>query len=184
VNRVERLLHAYGKFVELPWDQHLAGAQRVWFAVHDKTDERRIRARLTEFELATRRSDHEWLHVDLTNAFGEWLAHQEYRESYFESPEDLDLLYPEFEAHVVKRVRQVMTSEGATGTSLVAVSGIACLFGFIRASALVKAIEGDIRGRLLVFFPGEYQDNNYRLLDARDGWNYMAVPILAADGAD
>ena len=39
-----------------------------------------------------------------------------------------------------------------------------------------------IRGRLLVFFPGVYEQNNYRLLDARDGWNYHAVPITASDG--
>ena len=33
--------------------------------------------------------------------------------------------------------------------------------------------------RLLVFFPGSYEDNNYRLLDGYDGWNYLAVPITA-----
>ena len=38
-------------------------------------------------------------------------------------------------------------------------------------------MERDVRGRMVVFFPGEYVDNNYRLLDARDGWNYLAVPI-------
>ena len=31
---------------------------------------------------------------------------------------------------------------------------------------------------------GEHADNNYRMLDARDGWNYMAVPITAHDGAE
>jgi len=38
-----------------------------------------------------------------------------------------------------------------------------------------------VEGRLLVFFPGEYHPENhtYRLLDARDGWNYLAVPLLA-----
>ena len=34
-----------------------------------------------------------------------------------------------------------------------------------------------IQGRLAVFFPGAYAQNHYRLLDARDGWNYLAVPI-------
>jgi len=43
-------------------------------------------------------------------------------------------------------------------------------------------VESSIRGRLLVFFPGEYENNNYRLLDARDGWNYLAVPITAREG--
>ena len=49
------------------------------------------------------------------------------------------------------------------------------------------ALEPDraqIRGRLVVFFPGHLERSNYRLLDARDGWNYMAVPItLHSEGA-
>ena len=36
---------------------------------------------------------------------------------------------------------------------------------------------GTYFGRLVVFFPGQFEQNNYRLLDARDGWNYLAVPI-------
>ena len=36
-----------------------------------------------------------------------------------------------------------------------------------------------VPGRLVVFFPGSYEDNNYRLLDAYDGWGYLAVPITA-----
>ena len=57
------------------------------------------------------------------------------------------------------------------------------LFGLLRASHLLKLVERDIRGRLVVFFPGHKDNNNYRLLDARDGWNYLAVPItLHGDG--
>jgi hypothetical protein len=47
---------------------------------------------------------------------------------------------------------------------------------------MLKEVVKDIRGRLVVFFPGEYEDNNYRLLDARDGWNYLAVPITLHNG--
>ena len=68
--------------------------------------------------------------------------------------------------------------------TVVAVQGIACLFGFIRVSDVVNAVEASIRGRLLVFFPGEYANNNYRLLDARDGWNYLAIPITPYQGAN
>jgi len=64
--------------------------------------------------------------------------------------------------------------------TVVAVTGVASLFGLMRVSRLMEMVEDSIRGRLLVFFPGEYADNNYRLLDARDGWNYHAVPITAA----
>ena len=27
---------------------------------------------------------------------------------------------------------------------------------------------------LLIFFPGSYENNNYRLLDGYDGWNNLA----------
>ena len=53
--------------------------------------------------------------------------------------------------------------------------------GFSRISEILPMVEGDMKGRLLVFFPGVYEQNNYRLLDARDGWNYLAVPITASD---
>jgi hypothetical protein len=55
------------------------------------------------------------------------------------------------------------------------------LFGFLKISELLPLIEADVKGRLLVFFPGVYEQNNYRLLDARDGWNYHAVPISTSD---
>ena len=42
----------------------------------------------------------------------------------------------------------------------------------------------EIKGRLLLFFPGEYDGNNcYRMLDARDGWNYLATPITCHEGS-
>ena len=61
--------------------------------------------------------------------------------------------------------------------------GTASLYGFARVSLILKQVEADIMGRLVLFFPGEYENNNYRLLDARDGWNYLAVPITTREGA-
>ena len=66
---------------------------------------------------------------------------------------------------------------------VVALTGVSSLFGFVRVSELVGALEPSIRGRLVVFFPGGYENGNYRFLDARDGWSYRAVPILASEGA-
>ena len=63
--------------------------------------------------------------------------------------------------------------------TVVAVTGVASLFGFTRISQVLPLVEPHVRGRLLVFFPGVYENNNYRLLDARDGWNYLAVPITS-----
>jgi hypothetical protein len=42
---------------------------------------------------------------------------------------------------------------------------------------LISAVERHIKGRLLVFFPGTKEENNYQLLDARDGFNYLAQGI-------
>ena len=66
--------------------------------------------------------------------------------------------------------------------TVLAITGVASLFGFLRISEILPMVEAHVRGRLLVFFPGVYEQNNYRLLDARDGWNYHAVPITASEG--
>lgn len=181
MNRVDRLLRRYERFVMIPWPTDLAGVQKVWFVVYDKTDELRLRTRIDEFELATRKAGHGWKLCDLTGCFARWMADQEYREGYFESPEDLDMLLPDFVEQVVDEVSSVLKAPDAGPDTVVALMGIACLFGFARVSDIVQRVAPPIRGRLLVFFPGEYEDNNYRLLDARDGWNYMAVPITAEE---
>ena len=183
MSRTGLLIERYAHFVNLPWDTSLAGAQRVWFVVYDKEDERRMRARLDEYAIATEKAGHAWTHCDLTDAFADWMAAQEYRVAYFEAPEDLELAMPDFVEDVVSTVKAKLEGEGAGPTSVVALSGIASLFGFMRVSALVKALELSISGRLVVFLPGVHENNNYRLLDARDGWNYMAVPITAHEGA-
>ncbi len=98
---MERLIERYERFISLPWDRNLAGAQKVWFVVYNKTDERRLGRRMENFELATRSAGHGWVHQDLTDSFPQWMAGQEYRTSYLESPEDLALLMSDFEARVV-----------------------------------------------------------------------------------
>ena len=182
MGRIDKLAERYGSHIALPWQKDLAGAQRAIFIVYDKTDERRLRARMGLFELATTKARHRWLPCDLTGAFADWMAGTSYRDSYFESPEDLELkLEEEFLEHVSNRVRAVLQGPNADDGSVAAVYGVASLFGFVRVSGLMNAIESDVRGRIAVFFPGEYEDSNYRLLDARDGWNYLAVPITSQD---
>ena len=182
MGRIDRLAECYRRYIALPWQKDLAGAQRTIFIQYDRADERRLRARMPLFKLATKEAGHGWIESDLTAAFAEWMAALDYRESYFESPQDLQLkLDDEFLAHVAGRVHQALTGPEADDRTVVGVYGIASLFGFVRVSELMKAIEGDVRGRIAVFFPGEYEDGNYRLLDARDGWNYLAVPITAQE---
>ena len=176
--RVEALAEQFGRHVATPWQRTVAGAQRVIMIVYDKELERTLRARKIAFETAAKQAGHDWHEVDLSDAFARWIIGDEYREDYFAAPDDLQLkLEAEFPEFVAERLRSVLTQHDVTETSIVAVFGVAALFGFTRVSHILKLIEVDIRGRLVVFFPGQFEQNNYRLLDARDGWNYLAVPI-------
>lgn len=182
-SKVSKLIAAYRQHLGVPWQAGLAAIQRVIFAVYDKSDELRLRAQVEEFALATQQAGKQWLLIDVTNAFPEWMAVQEYRDAYFESPEDLsgyqngELI--EFIASLIEQLRVRFTEEAGPDT-VVAVLGVGSLFGLARVSTIVEGIKDAIPGRLLVFFPGEYttSDHNYHLLDARDGWNYLAVPLL------
>lgn len=180
MSRIEMLIRNYANFVALPWEQRLSGVQRVWFAIYDEHDERRLRAKLGEFELATKQAKHGWHVLDMTDAFAEWLADNPYRENYFFEPEYLDKNALEnFHNHIRQKVEAALQHAAVNENTVVALLGVGSLFGFTKVSRLIEDVEGQIRGRLLVFFPGERDNNNYRLLDARDGWNYMAVPITA-----
>lgn len=185
-SKVSKLIAAYRQHLDVPWQAGLAAIQRVIFAVYDKSDELRLRAQVEEFALATQQAGKQWLLIDVTNAFPEWMAAQEYRDAYFESPEDLsgyqsgELI--EFIAYLIEQLR-ARIADAAGPETVVAVLGVGSLFGLARVSTIVEGLKDAIPGRLLVFFPGEYTpgDHNYHLLDARDGWNYLAVPLLPHD---
>jgi hypothetical protein len=179
MNEIERLLQAYDQFVRIPWDRSLAGAQKVWFVIYDPAQERRLRMRISDFEVATRNAGHDWVLFDLTDSFAHWLAQHDYRDAYFEDPEAMDLALEDFAAVIAEQLVATLSGPAISDQTVVAVSGLASLFGLTRASKLLRAVDSAIRGRMLVFFPGQHDGSNYRLLDARDGWNYLAVPISA-----
>jgi Domain of unknown function (DUF1788). len=185
MGRIEQLAEKYKQHIGLPWQQTVAGAQRVIMIVYDKELERSLMARKEAFAMATRDERHEWSEVDVADCFATWMASEEYRDAYFESPDDLQMkLEVEFAEFVAARIKSVLDRDDVTKHSVVAVFGVGALFGFTRVSSVLKLLEPAIKGRLAVFFPGTYDQNNYRLLDARDGWNYLAVPItLHSSGA-
>src|SRR6476660_9384834 len=89
MSAIGRLLSNYSHQVRLPWSANLSGKQRVWFAVYPPSEERRIRARLPQFEALTLEANHGWVVVDLTCVLPEFLAAHKYRESIFQKPEYL-----------------------------------------------------------------------------------------------
>jgi hypothetical protein len=182
VDRAESLLEAYREQVERPWRRDISGPERVWIAVYPPEIERRLRAKLAEFGVATKDAGYGWRHIDVTRSFSDWLAAHEYREAYFENPDDLKTALPGFAAEVERDLRETLKSGDDPERTVVALSGIGALYPMAHVSTLIQRVATDIRGRLLVFFPGTLEHGNYRLLDARDGWNYLAIPITIPEG--
>ncbi len=177
-NRLNRLITSYTNHINIPWVNGLSDEQRVMFAVYHKEDELKLRARVEEFKLATENANHNWLQFDLTNLFPEWMASQKYREEYFEDPESLSSKYKKFAKQSVSKLAEELDGKVDENT-LVTLVGCSSLFGFTSVAGFVKTLSEHVPGRLLVLFPGEYIENTYRLLDARDGWGYQATAITA-----
>jgi hypothetical protein len=163
----------------VPWRDDAAAAQRVIFCVYNETEELRLRAKVDEFEIATRTAGHDWALFDLTETFPDWLASQRYAKSYFQKPNLLSTLLPKYLTYIETEFATFLQDRGAGGDFVVALKGVGSLFGFLKVKEVVDKLAPMVKGRLLVFFPGSYEDNNYRLLDGYDGWNYLAVPITA-----
>jgi Domain of unknown function (DUF1788) len=176
MGKIEELALKYERHIKAPWPRTVAGAQRVVIVVYDKELERTFRARKADFQQRTEGAGHRWLEFDCTPCFAQWMAAEEYRENYFEEPEALTLkLESQFLDWVAERFRAVLRA--GDSETVVAITGAASLYGFLHISDLVRSVEHEIQGRLVVFFPGSKDGNNYRFLDVRDGWNYLAQGI-------
>lgn len=184
MDRVSALLAQYRTQLSLPWRRDIAGAERVWLAVYPPELERMLRPKIPEFELATKAAGYKWRQVDLTRAFSTWLVGQEYCEAYFQDPDLIAPALDGFSNTVEAEIRETLSASEVDDQTVVALFGVASLFPMARVSTLVQRAAHDVRGRLLVFFPGALERGNYRLLDARDGWNYLAIPIQIPEGTN
>ena len=179
MTEIKRLIQSYSKFIAIPWRSDVAAAQRVIFCVYNENDELRLRAKIDEFEIATRQSGHGWAKFDITDTFAIWLSRQRYAKSYFQKPNLLPTLLPKYLDFIEYEFKGFLSGNDVTKGSVVALMGIASLFGFLKVKEVVDKLSPVVEGRLLVFFPGSCENGNYRLLDGYDGWNYLAVPITA-----
>jgi Domain of unknown function (DUF1788) len=180
---VDRLADEYGRQIAAPWSRDLAGAQRMLFVVYPKEHERRLRAKRALFALKTKEAGHAWREFDFTTVFPRWLAASDYRDYYFESPDDLAIkLDAEFVVHAAAELRGAMNGQAVDASTVIGVFGAGSLYGLARLSRILREVERDIRGRLVVFFPGHHEGSNYRLLDAGDGLNYLAIPVSVSEG--
>ena len=168
----------------LPWPENVSGQERVLMVVYPPSEERRIRRLVEsgEFAQEVRALHHGWSSIDLATAFSRWLAGNEYGERLLLHPErmwddkgDIKGLEEYLVAQVCK------ASAGDDANSVFALLGCGGLFGLFSVSRLIGLVAERVPGRLVAFFPGEYDaaHNSYRLLGAKDGWGYLATAITA-----
>ncbi|NBK25544.1 MAG: DUF1788 domain-containing protein [Spirochaetia bacterium] len=179
MSRVRDLVKAYDEFISLPWQEEIAASQRVIMCIYDEQDELKLRAIKDEFGIVTTHAGHQWLEYDLTDAFPRWLMANPHAQKSFARPNLFNSLLHTFKTHVVEDFTSFIDKHAPGINHVVALTGIGSLFGYLKVKDLLDAIAPMVKGRLVVFFPGSYEHNNYRLLDAYDGWNYLAVPITA-----
>jgi hypothetical protein len=179
-SKVDNLLAAFEKVLNEPWKGTLSGQERLWFLVYDPAEQRKVELRLGDFETAALKAGKKWASISMKPCFPQWMAGHEYKEEYFADPDALvDQLETEFKAFAVRFLTERLHALDTDDRTLVALRDVSSLFGLVRLSDVLNGAAHAFRGRMLVFFPGEFQNNQFRLLDARDGWSYLARPITA-----
>lgn len=178
MSRVSELTDAYKAELGLLWRDNLSGAERLWMLVYPPEIERQVRSQIPEIGVRTITAGRRWDVIDISDDLGRWVAEHEYADAFYEDPDDLTPAVVDlFTAELASRLRVRLTQ--ADEQTVVALVGVASLFPFVRASGLIEALDDAVRGRLLVLFPGRHDPDthSFRLLDARDGFNYRARVI-------
>lgn len=178
----QTILERLKEHLSLPWPENVSPRERVVMVVYPPGDERKLRRLIQSGEFASemRTTGHGWQEYDLATEFSAWLAGYEYRDRYLARP---DRLWDDagnvrgLEEHLVKKIADI--TNVLTRNDVLALIGGGGLFGLHSVSTLIEKIENLHPGRLVIFFPGEHdaRNNSFRLLGAKDGWGYLAVPI-------
>lgn len=182
MNRIDQLLENYKSHIRMPLRPGLPASQRVWFAVYPADEERQLINRVDEFEMATKDGGHPWVRIDLKGSLARWLASvdEEERAEWFRNPGDIELYAKtEWKDVLTKFFQQEAGRAAVPEQTVFALTGLMDLYDFLHVSELIESLEKTFPGFLLVFFPGEKEDNRYSFLNARPGWNYLAAPILS-----
>jgi len=177
-SKVDQLLDVFEKVVNEPWSSRLSGSERVWFLVYDPSEQRKLDLRIGDFATSAVRANKKWQEISLKECFPTWMSSHDYKEEYFANPEYIvDQLEAEFIPYAIQFMKSALSKFEQDANTVIAIRDVASLFGFARISEILKSCDKNFKGRLLIFFPGEFEQNQYRLLDARDGWDYLARPI-------
>ncbi len=178
MSRIQQLAKIYGSTSRPPGKRTVADSQRVIMIVYDKELERDILAHKDEFEIATKQANHDWYESQHRAGICEWIAAAEYRDAYFDSPDDLQLSLSR-----KSRVRRGQDPRGSESPrrfrqlrrSSVWSRGLVRLHS---VSQVLKLVEPSIRGRLVIFFP-DSTSRTTNAARARDGWNTLQCRSLS-----
>lgn len=182
MNLAQTILERLKEHLTLPWPDNVSQRERVVMVVYQPSDERKLRRLIEsgEFSSEIESTGHGWVEHDLAPDFSNWLANYEYRDRYLSKPERLwddSGNVRGLNEYLVTKITEA--AKDVTANDVLALTGGGGLFGLYSVSTLVEQIESHVKGRLVIFFPGEHdaKNNSYRLLGAKDGWGYLAVPI-------
>ncbi|MDC0267761.1 hypothetical protein OAK97_00470 [bacterium] len=182
MSQLDQLITNYQRHIELTHSLSLPTAQRIWFAVYSPEDERRLQVKLGEFELATLDAGYLWRTIDLRGQLTAWFQSVDPDElpAWFQYPGDIETYSKtQFQRRLVNFIRAEMEKAPEPDRTVFALVGLMELFDYRHLSDILAELEKSFPGFLLVFFPGEREENTYRFLNARDGWDYLATPIQA-----
>lgn len=182
MNYAERLDEALAQQLRHPWGRDKSGGERVWFLVFDPDKLRAVLARKDAFRLTTEAAGKRWEEIDISRSFGAWMAGHRYAKRYFARPNLATTIAEDYATVLVEEIKQQIRERQVDEVTLLVITGTESLYGILKLSHITRLIEDNVPGRLLVFFPGEYREPQYRFLDARDGWNYLAIPIVPVSG--
>ena len=177
MSSIKKLVQSYKDHISTPWRIGEAAPQRVIFCVYKQTDELAIRLKLGEFKEATKKSEHEWEHFDLTDSFADWFTSQKYTENYFKNPELMKGLLPNYGDFIYEKFKGFCNNKSVGPNAVVAISGVGSLYKFVSIKATLERISPLVPGKLLIFFPGTCKNDRYKLLDREENWDYLAVKI-------
>jgi hypothetical protein len=180
----QNLLEKLKTHLALPWPVNVSGQERVLMTVYPPSEERRIRRFIDsgEFGAEIKTLNHGWSCLDLSKAFSDWLSDHEYKDGLLNKPQRLwddKGNVKGLEEYLVTKITEASANDDAN--TVFALIGCGGLFGLFSVSHLIQLVAEKVPGRLVAFFPGEFDaaNNSYRLLGAKDGWGYLATPITA-----
>jgi Domain of unknown function (DUF1788) len=181
---LDDLLASYKRHVSLPLSNNLPFSQRIWFVVYPPEQERRIQLRISDFENCARQAKLNWCRISLESTFAQWLdsIDEGERQQYLGDTElTEDAAIPGFRDFLTKHIANHFSSvpQEEAERTVFALTGLMELYDFLHVSEVIEGLDKRFRGILTVFFPGEREGNTYRFLGVRDGWDYLAIPILA-----